>query len=95
MKLTQVQGDKNPYNNLDGTKCSNFGVFLWQYATFELLYSVLRAYSSGISENLKRGIDHLLVPDDVFVIGKSICINMAQFKIIRFDKTVMVPQDLE
>lgn len=59
---------------------SNLGVFLWQHTVFELLYSILCSYSRGIQENIKKNIDNLLVPDDVFTIGKSIVMNLIEFK---------------
>ena len=68
------------------TSCTtNLGVFLWQHAIFELLYAVLRAYSQGIKENLKRGIDNLLVPDSVFTIGKPICMSLIHFELVRYN----------
>ena len=71
--------------NVHNTKESkNLGVFLWQYVVFELLYSVLSSYQDGIKENIKNKIDHLLVSDDVFSIGKSIIMNLIEFKPVEY-----------
>jgi len=83
LKVTQMQPNEatqvleNIHNKGSG---SNLGVFLWQHTVFELLYSILCSYSRGIQENIKKNIDNLLVPDDVFTIGKSIVMNLIEFK---------------
>ena len=58
---------------------------MWQYVAFELLYSILKAYSDGIQESIKRNQDNLMVPEDIFAIGKSVCMNLMEFVPVVFD----------
>jgi hypothetical protein len=44
-----------------------------------MLHAILESYSVGIKENIKKGIDHLLVPEDIFSVGKSIVISLVEF----------------
>ena len=75
----------NKIENIHNTKeTKNLGVFLWQYVVFELLDSILQAYQNGIKDNIANKIDHLLVSDDVFSIGKSIVMNLMEFKPVEF-----------
>jgi hypothetical protein len=70
---------ENSYNT-DGGYCNSLYPALWQHAVFELLGAVLNSYSQGIATNLKAGIDNLLIPDDIFTIGQSLCHNLINFK---------------
>ena len=60
-------------------KWETHAALLWQHAAFELLSSILQAYSSGIKQNVRLGIDNLLVPDDIFTIGKSLIHGLMDF----------------
>jgi hypothetical protein len=41
-----------------------------------MLYNILSSYSEGIKYNMKRLIDNLFLPDEIFTIGKSILLNL-------------------
>lgn len=57
---------------------------MWQYVVYELLVAMLNSYSEGISHNIKKNIDNLLIPDDIFTVGKSVCYNFIEFKQIKY-----------
>ncbi len=59
-------------------------MFLWQHVVFELLHSSLKSYSEGIKDNIKRKINILLVPDSIFTLGKSICMNLVHIQPIQY-----------
>mmetsp|Transcript_15939 Transcript_15939/g.26863 ORF Transcript_15939/g.26863 Transcript_15939/m.26863 type:complete len:209 (+) Transcript_15939:179-805(+) len=77
------------FNNLKqekrpGSFSGNLGAFLWQYVVYELFYGVLKTYSEGVRENIKKQVEDMLIPDDLFNLGKSICINLASFVQVNF-----------
>lgn len=84
---------ENVHNDMEGSMTNNLGVFLWQHVCFELLVSMLSAYQSGIQMNMKKGIDNILVPDDVFTIGKSLVMNYIEFTPVHFDTKTHVEED--
>lgn len=53
-----------------------------------MVFSMLHAYSQGIKENMKRGIDNLLIPDAVFSIGKSLSMNLVHFENVKYNHRV-------
>lgn len=51
---------------------------------FELVGSLLGAYTSGIKHNIKTKVDNLLIPEDIFSIGKSLMHNLLHFQPVAF-----------
>ena len=89
LKLSQVQVDdatKKATNcfNTDGNNCPSLGIFMWQHVVFELVGSLLGAYTSGIKHNIKTKVDNLLIPEDIFTIGSSLMHNLINFKPVTF-----------
>ena len=64
------------------------GVFLWQHVTLVLLQGCLHAYSEGIKDNIRRGINDLLVPDCLFSVGKSLSMSLASMAHIIYNPKV-------
>ena len=91
LKSTQLemhsttQKVQNIHNSSENGKTANLGVLMWQHVVFELLFSILKAYSEGIHESIKRNKDNLMVPDDIFTIGKSVCMNLMEFAPVVYD----------
>lgn len=50
---------------------------------FELLNATLISYVDGIKSNIQRQVDNLLIPDDVFGIGKSLVMNLMHMQTIQ------------
>jgi hypothetical protein len=67
-----------------GEFSNNLAAFLWQYSAYDLLTTILISYSFGIAQNIKKHIDNILIPNDIFVVGKSILHNLVHFKTINF-----------
>lgn len=49
---------------------NNWSAFFYQYSTFTQADEVLTAYSKGIENNLKKGIETAFIPEEIFDIGK-------------------------
>jgi len=63
---------------------------------FELLSTILGAYSTGIKNNIKKNVDNLLIPDDIFSIGKSIIHVLIEVKPTKYSgKVADAPDHLQ
>ena len=62
----------------DGTE--GWGPFLLQYVVYRCLRKLTHAYTQGIKECLRKGVQWFLVPEDVFLYGKPLLHNILEFR---------------
>ena len=70
----------------DKDRIEGWGPFLLQYVAYRCLRKLTHAYTQGIRECLKKGVQWFLVPEDIFVYGKPLLHNILEFRSVQRPK---------